>query len=108
MHKSHQSRLTTLTNQINQQHAEQVEALKEKYEDELETLRAAGSDDKAADDELRQKLAVRIKRKKGGVICIKIIGKKQKGNSKKEKIYILSLFLRIYVFYKRVGNGNQD
>ena len=60
MHKSHQSRLTTLTNQINQQHAEQVEALKEKYEGELETLRAAGSNDKAADDELSQKLTVRI------------------------------------------------
>ena len=39
MHKSHQTRLTSLTNQINQQHAEQTESLKVQYESELKELR---------------------------------------------------------------------
>lgn len=39
MHKSHQTRLTSLTNQINQQHAEQTESLKAQYESELKDLR---------------------------------------------------------------------
>ena len=38
MHKSHQTRLTGLSNQLNEQHTLQINALKEDYEQQLNAL----------------------------------------------------------------------
>ena len=38
MHKSHQTRITSYSNQLNQQHAEQIEQLRKDYEQKLSDL----------------------------------------------------------------------
>lgn len=65
MHKAHQTWLTNLSNQLKQQHAEQMEQLKQDYEGQLAALRkqlpekayAVLEEQKA---ELENKLAVRF------------------------------------------------
>lgn len=39
MHKLHQKRMTTISNQLNQQHAEQMNKLRDEYEYQLASLR---------------------------------------------------------------------
>lgn len=55
MHKSHQARLTSITNQLKQQHAEQMEALTAKYEQQLKELRQTGSNKTDAQDDAAEK-----------------------------------------------------
>jgi predicted component of type VI protein secretion system len=55
MHQSHQTRLTTLTSQLNQQHTQNIDQLKMYYESRLK------SKDKNEDQEFKIELENKIK-----------------------------------------------
>lgn len=54
MHKSHQDRLTTLSNQLKEKHAAQLESLRQEYESRL----PANLPDKAQTEQLELKIKV--------------------------------------------------
>lgn len=58
MHQSHQTRLTSLTNQLNQQFAQSMDQLKSDYEDRLKIFSEKDLHNKESSTEIEEKKKV--------------------------------------------------